>query len=88
MALNGDILGTAMATSILALTDEEKLDVEKIWKTIGNEIVSHIKNNGEISVSVSTTHSAGVIAVVGTATAQSNPLPIASTSGSGKGNIT
>lgn len=87
MALSGDKLGKAIAATINALTDDDKLDVEKIWIAVSKEIISHIKDNGEITVNVSTSHASGTINVVGTAAAQSNPAPVASTSGSGSGSI-
>lgn len=87
--LNGDVLGSAIAAAVdqIDLTKDPPPTTEEMWKIIAGEIISHIVTNGEISVSVSTSHASGTINVAGTAVAQSNPLPIGSTSGSGTGKI-
>ena len=65
MAMNGDTLGLAIAAAILdpSASAEGKAQCEAFWKKVGNEIVSHIKENAEVpsGITVSTT---------GTSTAQ------------------
>ena len=54
MAMNGDNLGLEIKAAILNLPyDPEKQnegrgDMETLWKTIGNTIVQHVKDNMEI----------------------------------------
>lgn len=50
MALDGNALGAAMASAIIAAAKKENASPETIWKAIGNEIVNHIKNNAEVTV--------------------------------------
>lgn len=47
--LNGDSLGQEILTAIDGMTDEDKTDREKIFKTMGNAIVDHIQANGEVN---------------------------------------
>lgn len=59
MAMNGDILGKAIADAIVdsEATAEGKQKCEEIWKKIAGEIVSHIQNYATVpaGISVSTT---------------------------------
>lgn len=59
MAMNGDVLGKAIAEAILdaRATEEAKEQCISFWQKIGNEIVSHIQENAEVpaGISVSTT---------------------------------
>ncbi len=59
MAMNGDILGKAIADAIVdsEATAEGKQKCEEIWKKIAGEIVSHIQTYATVpaGISVSTT---------------------------------
>jgi hypothetical protein len=61
MAMNGDTLGTAIATAVLdsGASAAGKAQCEEFWKKVANEIVSHIQSNAEVpaGISVSTTGS-------------------------------
>jgi hypothetical protein len=52
MAMDGDILGTAIATAINGLTPAQKQDVTTIWKTIANVIVDHVSSTAEVTVAM------------------------------------
>ena len=49
MALDGDILGIAIRNTINEMSQEEKEDLETVWKRIGNQIIGHIQTYGVVS---------------------------------------
>ena len=79
MALNGDTMGLAVAAAIASLSESEKEDLEKIWKTACNEIVDHIVTNAVVNTTVT------VASVSGVTTGPSASGP---GTGSGSGGIT
>ncbi len=69
MALDGDRLGSAIATAIIASRPDADVkmtdgDLETMWKLIGKEIVDEIKNNSVVAPG-SFTNSAGPVTGVG-----------------------
>lgn len=55
MALNGNLLGTAIKDALIALNPDsgslsgsEEAELEDYWQAIANEIVSHFVANGVI----------------------------------------
>ena len=79
MALNGNNLGISIASAIDGLSDTDKLDINIIWKAIANEIITHIKDNAEVSTTVAN----GIGVQVNTATGTG----ATTSTGSGTGGI-
>ena len=52
MALDGDIMGTAVNSALQALSAAEHEDPEKVWKTACSEIVAHIVANTVVATTV------------------------------------
>lgn len=50
MAMNGDTLGTAIDTAVKPLDPKSPTYSIDVWKAVGTQIVSHIKNMMEISI--------------------------------------
>lgn len=57
MAMNGDILGMAIATAVLdsGASAAGKAQCEELWKKVANEIVSHIQQNAEVPAGITVT---------------------------------
>lgn len=65
MPLSKDVLGTAIASAVTALSVDDKTNLNLIWKAIANEVVNHIKTAGVVTIA------AGVpVATAGSASAQ------------------
>lgn len=54
MAMNKEVLGASIALAISGLSDDDKLDITKIWSAIGGEIITHIQTLGVVSTTVAT----------------------------------
>lgn len=50
MAMNGDVLGTAIANAIVdpSASREGRAQCEAFWKKIANVIVLHVQDNAEV----------------------------------------
>lgn len=70
MAMDGDILGKAIATAVnnFDLTTSPPPTVEGMWKVIAGEIIKHIQTTATISTTVSTSVSTAVQTVPTTGT--------------------
>lgn len=69
MAMDGKVLGDAIATAINGLPNSDKTNPTKIWETIGGAIVAHIKTNAVVSGPVTVTS----VSAVTTGTGVSGP---------------
>jgi hypothetical protein len=66
MAFNKDICGTAVKDFLLTLTESQKNDPEYIWRGIADVFLSHIANNGDVSITVTGAADLGTGEVTGT----------------------
>jgi len=53
MAMNGDVLGSAISAYVSGLDDAVQADNETVWKGIMGLVVSHIQTNAQVVVAVS-----------------------------------
>lgn len=86
MAMNGDVLGKAIAGVVngFDLTTDPPPSVEDMWIAIAAEIVKHIQTTATVSTTVSTTVNTVVQTVPTTGTGKGT----GSGTGSGSGAIT
>lgn len=50
MALNPDQLGQAIATKVQQFSQVQTLDPIEFWKVVSTEIINHIQNNAQVTV--------------------------------------
>lgn len=50
MALNGNTMGSAIATAVVALSQADKEIPEKVWQAVATKIVEHLIANATITV--------------------------------------
>lgn len=67
MALDGTLMGTAVASALEGLSTAQKEKPEDIWKAVCKAIVTHITTNGVVTIPPS------AIVTAGSAATQTGP---------------